>query len=122
MITRMFEYVGGGSDKFWEVTYPDWSVDRGVRTWTCRWGRRGTDGQSKTFTEHNQLRAQDAALAKIAEKQRKGYGEVVRPGVVPRRESYVPSPPEAPRRTTRPKATSPPPVSYERPKRKITLG
>src|SRR5688572_28599481 len=75
MITRLFEYVGNGSNKFWEVSYPDWSVDRGVRTWSCRWGRNGTDGQTKTFTEITQSHAQDAALAKIDEKVRKGYVE-----------------------------------------------
>ena len=77
MITRHFEYVGNGSDKFWEVTYPDSSVDRGVRTWSVRWGRRGTSGQQKHFTEGNQDAASLAAIDKIREKRHKGYREVV---------------------------------------------
>ncbi len=76
MITRRFEYTGGGSDKFWEVTFPDIAADRGVRSWQCRWGRRGTDGQSKTFTAGCQSAAAAAAEDKIAEKLYKGYREV----------------------------------------------
>ena len=80
MITRRFEYTGGGSDKFWEVTYPDANVDRGVRTWTTRWGRRGTTGQSKTFTEPAQHHAYLSATGKIQEKLNKGYTEIAIPG------------------------------------------
>lgn len=76
MITRRFEYVGGGSDKFWEVTYPDEAVDRGCQTWTCRWGRRGTTGQEKHFPEASMTRAIRNALDKITEKRNKGYVEV----------------------------------------------
>jgi predicted DNA-binding WGR domain protein len=65
---RYFEFVAGGSRKFWEISLSGSDV-------TTRWGRIGTDGQSKTKT------FKDAAAAKkeydklIAEKTSKGYTE-----------------------------------------------
>jgi predicted DNA-binding WGR domain protein len=75
MRTRYFEYVGHGSDKFWEVTYPEGPLD-GTSTWTCRWGRRGTTGQSKSFYELTWINARWRATAKIHEKESKGYVEI----------------------------------------------
>lgn len=67
--TRRFEFVGGGSNKFWEITIQGSKV-------TVRFGRIGTQGQTnvKPF-------ADDAAAAKhaaklIEEKTGKGYKEV----------------------------------------------
>jgi predicted DNA-binding WGR domain protein len=67
---RRFEYVGGGSDKYWEVRRA------GTRV-TVHFGRHGTTGQtiSKTF-------ADQAATAKhverlIRQKTGKGYVEVL---------------------------------------------
>lgn len=77
MITRRFEYTGGGSDKFWEVTYPDAPEDRNTVTWTCRWGRRGTTGQEKTFNAGSAFAARMEAQRKIDEKCGKGYVEMV---------------------------------------------
>jgi predicted DNA-binding WGR domain protein len=38
---RLFEFHDGGSDKFWEISLED-------KSHTVRYGRSGTDGQSKT--------------------------------------------------------------------------
>ncbi len=38
---RRFEYSDDKSNKFWEISWDDDGV-------TTRWGRMGTDGQSKT--------------------------------------------------------------------------
>lgn len=133
MITRMFEYVGGGSDKFWEVTYPA-TFARTVNWWECRWGRRGTAGQTKRFIEHSTMLPRIKAEAKVAEKLAKGYHEV--PGsrvmrvesAVGTTSSYRPAStavtstrPAAKKRATRTAASSPPPASFQRPKRRITL-
>lgn len=66
--TRSFEFVGGGSAKFWEVTWDGREV-------AVRYGRIGTTGQTTTKT----LNTEDAAAVYvdklIAEKLRKGYLE-----------------------------------------------
>jgi predicted DNA-binding WGR domain protein len=65
---RYFELVAGTSRKFWAISLSGSDV-------TTRWGRIGTDGQSKAKT------FKDAATAKrehdklIAEKTSKGYTE-----------------------------------------------
>jgi len=43
---RRFEFVGGGSDKFWEISIQGKDV-------TVRFGRNGTNGQSsvKSFAD-----------------------------------------------------------------------
>ncbi len=56
----------GSAHKFYEVTVEDCQV-------TIRYGRIGTDGQSKTSTYPNPQKAQATATKKIAEKRRKGY-------------------------------------------------
>ena len=66
--TRHFEYVDGGSSKFWEVSVSGCDV-------TVRFGRIGTQGQTQVKT----LAEADAALRHaeklIGEKTKKGYVE-----------------------------------------------
>jgi predicted DNA-binding WGR domain protein len=65
---RRWEYVGDGSDKFWEAESVGTSV-------TVRFGRSGTDGQTRV-KEFDTPEAARAFLVKaIAEKERKGYKE-----------------------------------------------
>ena len=65
---RRFEYIGGGSEKFWEI-------DRAGASVTVRFGRIGTAGQ----TQVKDLGSDQAAAAHVAklvaEKVRKGYVE-----------------------------------------------
>ena len=65
---RRFEYIGGGSEKFWEIDQAGASV-------TVRFGRIGTAGQ----TQVKDLGSDQAAMAQvtklIAEKVKKGYVE-----------------------------------------------
>ncbi|KJS63869.1 DUF4132 domain-containing protein [Streptomyces rubellomurinus] len=65
---RRWEFVEGGSDKFWEA-----AVDGAVVT--VRYGRTGTGGreQSKEFPTAEAARAHFART--VAEKERKGYRE-----------------------------------------------
>ncbi|MBO1418355.1 WGR and DUF4132 domain-containing protein [Streptomyces sp. FH025] len=65
---RRWEFVEGGSDKFWEA-----AVDGAVVT--VRYGRSGTDGreQSKEFPSAEAAQAHFART--VAEKERKGYRE-----------------------------------------------
>ena len=76
---RRFEFVGGGSAKFWEIRSHGAEV-------TVRFGRLGTNGQTQT----KDLGSETAAVAHIAklinEKLAKGYFEtrgVTRPPVLP---------------------------------------
>ena len=66
--TRLFEFVGGGSRKFWEVTLS------GAR-FTVRFGRIGTPGQSQSKTLADSAHARAEMDKLIAEKLRKGYKE-----------------------------------------------
>jgi predicted DNA-binding WGR domain protein len=65
---RHFEFVGGSSAKFWEVRV------RGA-TVTVRYGRLGTEGQTKNTGFTDPGTAQKHADALIAQKIRKGYRE-----------------------------------------------
>jgi len=65
---RLFEFVEGTSSKFWEV----WVEGRDV---TTRWGRIGTDGQTKTKTFKDESAAQAEMAKLIKEKTGKGYQE-----------------------------------------------
>jgi DNA ligase 1 len=67
--TRRFEFVGGGSDKFWEVTVNGSEV-------LVRFGRNGTNGQSTTKNFADQAAAEKHAAKQIREKLGKGYVEV----------------------------------------------
>lgn len=66
---RLFEFHEGSSDKFWEITLDGTSH-------TVRYGRVGTDGQTKTkdFPSEDKARASYDKL--IAQKTGKGYAEV----------------------------------------------
>jgi predicted DNA-binding WGR domain protein len=139
MITRRFEYVGNGHDKFWEVTYPSFKLEPNLTSWSCRWGRNGTRGQTKTFQCGRQAIAVYEAEDKIQEKLGKGYVEV--PGsrsfrmddavAVFSTSEQIPGGTLAdaeirqrPKRGRAPKpaAKKPPQQSFERPKRRIQLG
>ncbi|AGL13695.1 DUF4132 domain-containing protein [Actinoplanes sp. N902-109] len=65
---RRFEFVEGGSAKFWEVGRDGSEV-------TVRWGRVGTTGQSKVkdFADPASAAAHETKL--VAEKTKKGYEE-----------------------------------------------
>ena len=65
---RYFEFVEGTSSKFWEISMSGSDV-------TTRWGRIGTDGQSKTKTFKDEAAAKKEYDKLIAEKTGKGYVE-----------------------------------------------
>jgi len=67
---RRFEFVGGNSAKFWEVSRAGASV-------TVRFGRLGTQGQSQTKELADAADAQKLTDKLIAEKTGKGYVECV---------------------------------------------
>lgn len=77
---RYFTYVGGTSRKFWEI-------ERRGSTVTVRFGRIGTQGQTKTYTFPTEQRATVFARRKISEKLDKGYREQAQqgPSAAPRR-------------------------------------
>jgi predicted DNA-binding WGR domain protein len=66
--TRRFEFVGGNSAKFWQVTVNDCSV-------TVRFGRLGTDGQVQTKEFPSAEAASGHTERLIAQKTAKGYQE-----------------------------------------------
>jgi predicted DNA-binding WGR domain protein len=66
---RRFEFVSGGSDKFWEVTVNGKEV-------VVRFGRNGTHGQSEVKIFGDAASASKHAERRIAEKINKGYMEV----------------------------------------------
>lgn len=67
---RYFEFVGGISAKFWEAVVSGNEV-------TVRFGRIGTDGQTKTKTLPDADAATKHAERLIAQKAAKGYQETV---------------------------------------------
>jgi DNA ligase-1 len=68
-MARRFEFVGGTSAKFWEVSVTGAEV-------TVRYGRLGTQGQSQTKTFEKPEAAAKHANKLIGEKTKKGYQEV----------------------------------------------
>jgi DNA ligase-1 len=66
---RRFEFVGGNSDKFWEVAVHGNEV-------VVHFGRNGTSGQTETKTFADATTAAKHADQKIAEKIKKGYVEI----------------------------------------------
>jgi len=66
---RRYEFVEGTSKKFWEI-----SLDG--ESFTTRWGRLGTEGQSRTQTFGSSAEARKAHDSLIAEKEKKGYQQV----------------------------------------------
>jgi predicted DNA-binding WGR domain protein len=67
--TRRFEFVGGNSAKFWQVTVAGSSV-------TVRFGRLGTEGQTLTKEFPSAEAATGHTQRLIAQKSAKGYQEV----------------------------------------------
>jgi len=65
---RHFEFVGGGSSKFWEMSISG-------NSFTVRFGRIGTAGQTQTKTFADDAKANHEAEKLIAEKLKKGYIE-----------------------------------------------
>jgi predicted DNA-binding WGR domain protein len=67
--TRRFEFSEGSSNKFWEIRVEG-------KSHTVRFGRIGSDGQTKTKDFASAATAQADADKLIAEKTKKGYEEV----------------------------------------------
>jgi predicted DNA-binding WGR domain protein len=65
---RYFEFVGGASKKFWEISLAG-------NSFTVRFGRLGTAGQSQTKTFADEAKAKRETESLIAEKVKKGYVE-----------------------------------------------
>jgi predicted DNA-binding WGR domain protein len=68
-IKRRFEFVGGGSNKFWEITHNGKAV-------IVRFGRKGSQGQERTKTFAGKASAQKHADKLVQGKCGKGYIEV----------------------------------------------
>lgn len=66
---QRYEFVDGSSAKFWEVAVEG-------STLTTRWGRIGTDGQTKAKDYESPDKAQLEAQKAAAKKAKKGYAEV----------------------------------------------
>jgi predicted DNA-binding WGR domain protein len=67
-MTRRFEFVGGSSAKFWEVSISGKEV-------TIRFGRLGTDGQTLTKDFPDAAAAQRHVEKLVVQKTGKGYVE-----------------------------------------------
>ena len=67
---RHFEFIGGSSAKFWELTVAGCNV-------TVCFGRIGTEGQSQTKSLADTAAAQQHATRLVCEKIKKGYVEKV---------------------------------------------
>lgn len=67
--SRRFEFIEGGSSKFWEISIAGNDV-------IVRFGRIGSDGQSKSKTFCDANAAQTYHDELIAEKTKKGYTEI----------------------------------------------
>ncbi len=67
-IVRYFEFIGGGSRKFWEITLSN-------NAFTVRFGRIGTAGQNQTKAFGDETSVRREAERLIAEKLAKGYEE-----------------------------------------------
>lgn len=65
---RLFEFHEGGSDKFW-------IIELNGKSHTVRYGRQGTDGQSKTKEFGSAEEARKSYDKLIAQKTKKGYVE-----------------------------------------------
>jgi predicted DNA-binding WGR domain protein len=65
---RHFEFIGGSSRKFWEIALSE-------NSFTVRFGRIGTPGQSQTKSFADEAAAKREADKLIAEKVKKGYVE-----------------------------------------------
>ena len=68
VLTRHFEFITDTSKKFWEISLAG-------NTFTVRFGRIGTAGQSQTKSFADEMKARGEAAKLIAEKTKKGYTE-----------------------------------------------
>ena len=68
---RRFEFVGGSSDKFWELSTDGNKV-------LVRFGRNGTNGQTSTKSFDDAAAAQKHTDSLIRQKTAKGYREIGR--------------------------------------------
>ena len=68
-MTRRFEFVGDGSDKFYELTTSGNEV-------VVRFGRNGTNGQTTTKSFLDDSAAEKHAKSLVAQKIGKGYIEI----------------------------------------------
>ena len=71
---RRFEFAEGASNKFWEIELDE-------ATFHVRFGRIGTEGQEKTTVCASDAEASKKHDALIVEKVKKGYVEVLEPGI-----------------------------------------
>ncbi|MGE5194209.1 MAG: WGR domain-containing protein [Deltaproteobacteria bacterium] len=67
-VKRYFEFVEGTSSKFWEISVSGSDV-------TVRFGRIGSNGQTKTKSFADESAAREHADSLIEEKVGKGYTE-----------------------------------------------
>lgn len=67
---RLFEFHEGGSDKFW-------IIELNGNSHTVRYGRQGTDGQTKTKEFGSTEEARKSYDKLVAQKTKKGYVEAV---------------------------------------------
>jgi predicted DNA-binding WGR domain protein len=68
--TRRFEFVSGPSRKFWEISTSN-------NSFTVRFGRLGTSGQSQSKSFNDEASARREAESLIAQKLKKGYIEKI---------------------------------------------
>ncbi|KQU67146.1 MULTISPECIES: DUF4132 domain-containing protein [unclassified Rhizobacter] len=102
---RRFELVEGTSSKFWEVAVAGSDV-------TVRFGRIGTNGQTKTKSFASAAAAQTEHDALVKEKTGKGYGEI---GVAAGATLAAVAAPAAAPATPKAAAASPPPATPKTP-------
>src|SRR5579862_3430702 len=69
MSRREFQLVEGASSKFW-------AIERNGSSFTLTWGRIGTTGQTQTKEFASDAEAGKQYEKLVAEKVKKGYGEV----------------------------------------------
>ncbi len=78
---RRFEFIEGSSSKFWEITVDGTKIE-------TRWGRIGTEGQTKSATSGSPALATAAAQKQIGEKLAKGTA-LVRHEWAPEEEAFA---------------------------------
>ena len=70
--TRRFVYKDERSDKYWEIITTPTS-----KTYSVKWGKTGTKGTTRSYGPLSTIRFRTEVASKIAQKQAKGYQEVV---------------------------------------------
>ncbi|MFZ6180883.1 WGR domain-containing protein [Nannocystis pusilla] len=98
-MARRFEMEEGGSRKFWEI-----AIER--QTVTVRFGRIGTDGQTKVKQHGTPEEAAKDAAKLVAEKTKKGYVEAPGAGASAPEAPAPASTPEAPKPASAPEAAA----------------